>query len=77
MLFQWTAVLYTGEGKGTLPPPLSPLWGGGLRRPPEQMSLLTFRQFSSLSRGQSAHQIFTIPPLTKILYTTPYEKGFL
>ena len=72
MLFQWTAVLYTGEGKGTLPPPpLSPLWGGGgLRRPPEQMSLLTFRQFSSLSRGQSAHQIFTPPPDENSLYNT-------
>ena len=67
-----------GRAKVHYPPPLSPLWGGGgLRRPPEQMSLLTFRQFSSLSRGQSAHQIFTPPPLTKILYTTPYEKSFM
>ena len=71
MLFQWTAVLYTGEGKGKLPPPPEPsMGGGGLRRPPEQMSLLTFRQFSSLSRGQSAHQIFTPPPDENSLYNT-------
>ena len=70
MLFQWTAVLYTGEGKGTLSPPLSPLRGGGLRHPPEQMSLLTFRQFSSLLRGQSDPQIFTPPPDENSLYTT-------
>ena len=62
MLFQWTAVLYTGEGKGKLSPPEPSTGGGRLRHPPEQMSLLTFRQFSSLSRGQSAHQIFTPPP---------------
>ena len=79
MLFQWTAVLYTGEGKGTLPPPpLSPLWGGGVT---PSSGTNVFTNFSSifvtLKGAECPPNFYPPPPLTKILYTTPYEKSFM
>ena len=81
-----SSVVYRGGQRYITPPPLRPLEGGGEVPPSSGTNVFTNfckiilkKQFSSLLRGQSDPIILTPhpPPLTKILYTPPYEKSLM